>query len=51
MGWINRELVLLDSSIINIKNNDFYIWQDIYRARGFKKILKELDAREYKRRR
>jgi hypothetical protein len=51
-NWINKELVLLDSLIINIKDSDFYIRikQDIYRARGFKKMLKELDIREYKRR-
>jgi hypothetical protein len=34
-----------------MKDNNFYIRakQDIYKARGFRKMLKELDAKEYKR--
>ena len=49
IDWINKELVLLDSPIVNIKDNDFYIrtGQDIYRTRGFKKMLKELNTREH----
>ena len=39
----------MDSPIIDIKDDDFYVRarQDIYRARGFGKMLIELDAREH----
>jgi hypothetical protein len=41
----------LDSPIIDIKDDDFYVRarQNIYRARGFGKMLEELDAGEYRR--
>jgi len=53
MGWIGREPVSLDSPIVDTKDDDFYVraGQDIYRARGFGKMLVELDAREHRRRR
>jgi hypothetical protein len=36
----------LDSPIVDMKDEDFYVraGQDIYRARGFGKMLEELDA-------
>jgi hypothetical protein len=47
-NWIDREPVLLDSLIVDIKDNDFYIRvrQDIYRVRGFKKMDNENSKRD-----
>ena len=38
----------MDSPIVDMKDDDFYahVGQDIYRARGFKKMLVELDSGE-----